>query len=171
MALIIETGAIVPGANSYVSVAEADAYLAYSAQRAAWNVLNEADKEANLVQAARALDVSVTWKGKPVESTQPRAWPRKCIVINGEEFPSDQVPSQVKQAQMELAALMMQGDRTADPDSAGISSLSVGKGALSVEFDKTTTPTILGPVIPSMISIFSNGTIGGGFRTAPTYRT
>lgn len=171
MALIIEDGTIVAGANSYVSVAEADSYLAFSAQRASWAVLSTPDKEANLVQAVRALDVSVVWKGTPVETTQPRAWPRSGVVLNGELYPDNQVPSQVKTAQMELAAMMMQGDRTADPDSAGISEMSIGKGALSVTFDKTTTPTILGPVIPALLADFSNGTLGRGFRTASVFRT
>lgn len=170
MALIIETGAVVPGANSYVSVAEADSYLAYSAQRVAWAALATPDKEAALVQAARALNTAVIWKGTPVELTQALAWPRNGVYVGSELLPSDTIPGQVKTSQMELAALMMQGDRTADPDSAGIASMSLGKGALAVTFDKSTAPTILGPVIPSLLRDLSEGTIGGGFRTASTYR-
>lgn len=181
MALIKETGGIVAGANTYVTVAEADAFLAYHTTRAAWAAMTEADKEAALVQACRAMDAVCAWKGAKVDIDQPRAWPRAGVTVSGiaeawnplwsrsgAGYPSDQVPQAVRDAQCELAALMAQGDRTADLDSAGIKSVKVGKGALEVEFDPSTAPRMIGRLPPALLSDYITG--AGGKGTVKVYR-
>lgn len=181
MALIKETGAIITGANTYVTVEEADAFLAYHATRVAWAAMTTGDKEAALVQAARAMDAICAWKGQKMDIDQPRAWPRAGVMVStvaeawnplysrsGAGYPSDQVPQAVKDAQCELAALMAQGDRTADQDSAGIKSMKVGKGALEIEFDPSTAPRMIGRLPPALLSDYITGT--GARGSVAVYR-
>ena len=139
------------------------------------------DKEAAIVQAARALDAVCAWKGAKVDINQPRAWPRAGVTVtgiamawnplwsqSGAGYPSDEVPQAVRDAQCELAALMAQGDRTADLDSAGIKSVKVGKGALEVEFDPSTAPRMIGRLPPALLSDYITGT--GARGTVSVYR-
>ena len=49
MALIVEDGTIVAGANSFVTVAEADAYIANFNDQV-WAALLPADKDAHIVK-------------------------------------------------------------------------------------------------------------------------
>lgn len=176
LALIIEDGTRVAGANSYVTLDEANAYLAYHAQRVAWAALSDDDKAAAIVQATRALDSGCSWKGQKVDLQQARAWPRYGVIIEGGPgvaweprrsrymggVGDNEVPTAVKEASMELAALMMAGDRTADSDSAGIKSVNLGDNAIAVEFDPTTTPKLLGKIVPLMLSDYINGGTGRG---------
>ena len=182
LALIIEDGSRVPGANSYVTLDEANAYLAYHAQRVAWASLTDDGKAAAIVQATRALDAGCAWKGQQVDVNQARAWPRYGVIIEGgagmawEPMRSrymggvgdNEVPLRVKEASMELAALMMAGDRTADPDSAGIKSVGLGDKALDIVFDAATMPKMLGKIVPLMLSEYTNG---GGRGMVPVVRS
>lgn len=170
MPLIIETGAIVPNANSYVTLEEANAYMEYSATRVLWAAMTDPDKEAAIVQATRAMDATVTWKGDKVRWDQPRQWPRTGVQIDtggiawnplgsnyAAQVPADTIPQAIKEASIELASMMAQGDRTADPDSAGIKSVKLGKGALEVEFDPSTTPQMLGRLPPALLNDYMEG--------------
>lgn len=170
LTLTIEDGSQVPGANSYVSVAEADTYLSYSAQRAAWGALSDDGKIAALVQAARMLN-GAAWKGSKVDIAQPLAWPRYGITDDQSRvawdalasqhvgvYPDNAIPQEIKDAQSELAALQAVSDRAGDQDADGIKSVKVGKGALEVEFDASTRPTTYGKMVNSIIAPFCTGT-------------
>ena len=45
MTVVVETGAVTAGANSYASVAEATTYLTARAREAAWTAYTTAQKE------------------------------------------------------------------------------------------------------------------------------
>lgn len=177
LVLIIEDGTGVPGANSYVTTGEADAYLSFHAQRSAWAAKSADDKAAALVQAARMLN-GANWKGSKIDIGQSLAWPRYGVMDENAVtawdplgsrqstvYPDDQVPQPVKDAQCELAILQATtGDRTADKDSDGIRSVKVGKGALEVEFDASTRPTTFGNAVNGLLAgaglVASNGRCG-----------
>jgi len=75
--LIVEDGSIVPGAESYCSVAAADAYHSGRAN-ATWAGLDQATKEANLRKATEYM-VSIyrqRWKGLRASINQALDWPR-----------------------------------------------------------------------------------------------
>lgn len=181
LSLVIEDGTIVPGANSYVDLTTADAYLAFSAQRAAWAALDGDSKVAALVQAARMLN-GASWKGEKVSVHQPLAWPRYGVMDSDARtawsplesrhvsaYGDDVVPQAVKDAQCELAILQAAADRAGDQDSDGIKSVKVGKGALEVEFDAATRPTTFGNMVNSIIAPLTHGT--GRTRLVRTYRS
>ncbi len=95
MALIIEDGTAVDGANSYGTVAEADSHFVDR------NILNwagegatEADKEGYLIEAADYLNQFFSWRGEPLSYTQGMGLPTLAF---------DFIPANVKIAQFMLA--------------------------------------------------------------------
>lgn len=128
MALVIETGSIVAGAESYADVAYCDTYHS-NRGNAAWSALVTADKEAALRKACAYLDghYRPRWKGLRVNYvTQPLEWPRINVNIANTELntlyaygynsfvPVDQIPQRIKDAQCELALRTLSGDLAAD---------------------------------------------------------
>ena len=117
MAIIIETGAIVAGAESYISAADATTY--HTARgNTSWTG-TDAVKEAALRKAASYLDGHYRnrWKGckvRPVPSdgldTQSMEWPRDYVEISGYLFPFDEIPQRIKDAQCELALIALSAD-------------------------------------------------------------
>lgn len=159
MTLTKETGTADPASNSYATVAEADDYFTRHTSGTTWGTKSTEDKETLLIMAGRTLDYGAQWKGVRVSLKQGMQWPRMGVEIEGQCWPSDEVPKQVKEAQYELAALIMTGgDRNADSDSDGVKSLSLGKGAIAVEFDAATSKALLGKAAPQLIRMFAIST-------------
>lgn len=104
MALVIEDGSNVSGAESYVSAAEYAAFhLAYYGTA---ETATEAVQEAALRRAAAYLD-GLSWGGlKAHGRLQAMAWPRSWVA-DAEGFAIDaaSVPKEVKDAQMIFARL------------------------------------------------------------------
>ena len=113
------------GETSYVTLAEAEAYMASRTDSDAWDGLTEPEREAALVTAARVLD-SHRWKGRRVEREQPMAWPRTGTTYDGWDVPSNEVPEVVRRAQMELAAEVAAGEFMAPDELARFSRARVG---------------------------------------------
>jgi len=107
-------------ANSYVSLAEANAYFADRAHAESWEEVE--NQEQMLITASSQLDWYVTWKGTRVTGTQAMDWPRSGVYDKvGELYPEDVIPNDVKVAVYELALSSFDVDRTADGDLAGLS--------------------------------------------------
>lgn len=120
MALSIETGEIIPGANSYVTAAECTTYHA-ARGNTAWTG-TDAVKEAALLKAAQYLDGHYCnrFKGgkyQPLEQTM--QWPRVGVVIDGHLLDAYTIPQRLKDAQCELALIALSAD-LAPSVSAGI---------------------------------------------------
>ena len=133
MSLTVETGAIVAGAESYVTVAEATTYHG-NRGNALW-AGTDAVKEAALRKAAAYLDGRYRnrWKGRRVQPVvQPMEWPRGGVCVgsngiipsgsasydigmSGEIFISfNSIPQRLKSAQCELAVKALDGDLAGD---------------------------------------------------------
>ena len=80
--------------DSYVTVAEADAYHAIRPSATTWAALSEPEKEQRLVAASDYLDSQYIFNGKKTDENQPREFPR-----NGET----DTPTAIKKAVFELA--------------------------------------------------------------------
>lgn len=107
MALVVETGAGLADANSYLSVDQADAYhLARDNRR--WNAAGPDDKQAALIRATQYLDVAYLFAGTPTSITQALAWPRGGALV---------VPPLVLAAAAELALRALDGPLL--PDTTG----------------------------------------------------
>jgi hypothetical protein len=102
MALIIETGAGVPGADSYATVAQCEAYaLAHYGSSLAGSTAN---KEAAMRRATAYMD-GLKWRGKRTTGrVQGMAWPRVGMVdCDGNEIGANEIPVEVIAAQHEFA--------------------------------------------------------------------
>lgn len=100
MALVIEDGSGVPGADSYATAAE----LANRAEAYGWTIpADTAGQEILLRRAAEAMN-ALDWKGRRVSATQSLAWPREGVEVDGELLPDDMIPGPIQYGQMALAA-------------------------------------------------------------------
>ena len=80
MPLIVEDGTLPAGANSFASVADADAYHAARLTAAWTDELAEAQKEAALIRASDWLNRKVMWNGRKASRSQRMAWPRAGVI-------------------------------------------------------------------------------------------
>lgn len=135
--IVVEDGSATnPNANSYISLADADAYLV---PRGLWPVTpdvpgeNEGDpaipdpvmvaaKESALLRAADYLN-TLQWYGQPVDWQRTMAWPRIGVPQPGGSnvaaLPDNIVPKAVAQAQAELAGLIYGGTNPLAPVERG----------------------------------------------------
>lgn len=129
MPLIVETGAGIPGAESYVSAADA---LTYHANRvnSSWAAADTATQEAKLREATAYVDGTYRrrWKGWRIE--QALEWPRYEVTISGAlqrnvssggfiggaYLPYNQIPQRLKDAVCEAALRALSGPLLADLD-------------------------------------------------------
>ena len=97
--LIVEDGSIVTGANTYVTLAEVKTY----ADARGLTYPDDTQLEKNIILSTDYLQ-SLCYQGMQVEPTvQPLKWPREDVWIYGVELPSDSIPNDLKNAQIEAA--------------------------------------------------------------------
>lgn len=100
MALVIEDGSIVAGADSYASAAELSVYL----QARQLTDLPEPQAESLLIQAGQYLNgFEQRYRGTRVSAAQFMSWPRTDANVNGFDLLDTDIPQQLKFAQMQLA--------------------------------------------------------------------
>src|SRR5690349_15943439 len=99
MALVIETGSIVPGAESFATAAE---LVTYAGNFGRVIPADTPTQEALLRRAALEMGAK-PWKGRTVSPAQTLAWPRYEVCLNRFPVPSNTIPAQIKAGQMALA--------------------------------------------------------------------
>ncbi|MBK8006761.1 MAG: hypothetical protein IPK12_23515 [Gemmatimonadetes bacterium] len=112
---IIET----PGsasANSFVSVAEATAYLEARLNSSAWTSASTEDQKAALVEATRELAFRA-WIGRKASTTQALPWPREWALdpdapVGGTYLDSTTIPQRLQDATCELALEFLRAGTT-----------------------------------------------------------
>lgn len=132
MAIVVETGAIVTGANSYVSRADA---IAYAAGRGV-TLADSTATDAMLIKAGAYLEsFRSRFKGQLLERDQPLAWPRYNAVIEGFAWDTDEIPRHVINAQLAVLLEINAGDDPFNPtpQQGQITQESVA-GAVSVSY-------------------------------------
>lgn len=137
MALVTTPGSA--SANSYASVAEANAYNASRPFSTGWTG-SDAVKEAALTEAARLLDAAFRWTGMAVDDVQALTWPRSGMLSrNGFAIPTSgtsSIPQALKDAQSEFARQLLEANRTADDDAQKAGIEKVKAGSVEVTFKK-----------------------------------
>lgn len=132
MAFIVETGAIVVGANSYSSLTDANLYFTDRGSPTAWTDSTDITKRASLIYATAWLDQNITWNSSIQTTEQSLGWPRAAFydkegrTIGGVGI----IPSQVKIAAYELALEWIQQPFN-ESSSEGVSSESIGSTSIS----------------------------------------
>lgn len=148
MALVVEDGTGLANADSYISEADADVYVAAFEPegKADWDAATSGEKEVALRKAAQWLDVTyvLLWKGSRIDEDMALDWPRKNVVSEGALLDSDAVPERVRQAQVEAAVRLLSEELLAD--------VSVGTDAIQRERAK------LGPLEEEVSYIGSKDT-------------
>lgn len=145
--LIVEDGTMPEGANTYVSLELADAYLV---PRGLWETTPDdagdsviAKKEAAIIRAFDALN-TLNWVGDVPDWQRVTAWPRENVPMPGVEpkpgeeptfLPADTVPRAVVQAQMELAGLIYGGLNPLAPVERGGKIVSMSESSKEGDVD------------------------------------
>lgn len=124
-------------ANSYVLIADVDAYALASLASDAWDNADDL-KLIYVIRAARLLDSMVVYPGRPTDTIQRMQWPRVWVSHPSYGYYDvNIIPNAVKDAQCALAIyLATQATNTDDPfaglDSVNLTRLSVGP--ISLDF-------------------------------------
>lgn len=153
MALVLtkEDGTGKADANSYATRADGDAYHEGHVAASDWTAATDAEKEASLVMATRAVDALFRFDGWKRTSAQALQWPRmRCPDVEhsggATYLPEDAVPLGLRDAVCELARHFLVEDRTGDAEGIGLRSLSI-EGAMRMVFD----PLRPKPVVPQFV--------------------
>jgi hypothetical protein len=140
MSFIVETGAGLSTANSYLSVADANTYHTDHSGSTSWSGASQADKEKALRLATQYIDARYDgrWKGSRSNEDQALAWPRANVVdSDGYILDSDDLPARLEHAVGELALRVLEGDTLFDDISEPGSIASETIVAGPVEFSQT----------------------------------
>ena len=138
--IIIETGAGLADADSYASVASADARCA-SLGLTAWAALAEASKEIALRKAVQFMaSYRTRWAGRRVYQHQALDWPRYNVVVDSFIVPSIIVPVDVVNACIDLAVRAGNGEDLLPDLDTGSNAIKKDKtGPLETEYFQNTT--------------------------------
>ena len=159
MALEVEDGSIVTGAESYISVADASNYHTVRGNTAWAALTTDALREAALRRATDYMRQAYRsrWQGYKVNEDQALDWPRYDVEVEGYAIDSDIVPTEIKNACAELA--LKASSAELNPDlTQGVLSETVG--SISVTYDKASPQFTRYRAIDSLLSPYLKA--GGG---------
>ena len=156
MALIIEDGTIVTGAQSYVSASDCRIY----ALARGLKFTDDAAGEQALVRATTWLDSAYPWTGARTGGRgQPLQWPRQNVTdVEGNPIANDEIPQEVVSACCEAAVRELAKPGSLSPDytpAKRIKSASVD-GAVSVEYvggSEMPISTVIDGILTSLIVV------------------
>jgi hypothetical protein len=123
--------ALVVGTNSYVTVAEAVAYLADRIDTDMWDTATPEDQAKALVTATRMID-DKAFVGQMVSNTQPLCWPRVNATIKDPKFggtvtfPTTTVPERLKRAVIEQALHLLSNENLLESRALELEKIKVG---------------------------------------------
>jgi hypothetical protein len=156
LTLIKEDGTGRNDANSYASVADADAYHDGHLYAAAWTAASGANKEKALVMATRLIDSQFQFDGVRAKETQALQWPREgchdpdADGWNGGTVADNVVPKGVVEATCEMARELLIADRTAAHAGEGLKYHNVGTEQTG--YDKSDTRPVISDVAQAMLA-------------------
>lgn len=152
MAIIVEDGTVVTGANSYISEAELTAYAT------ARGVTLSGDTEQLLIKAMDYIE-SLDFIGLKYVISQPLQWPRWGVVIDGYYEQVEDIPQLLKDGLAEVAIAIDNGE---DPlaDIARVKT-KVKVGPISTEYAPGQSTSIVRRIDNKLYKILK-GSGGGG---------
>ncbi len=175
MALTVETGAGVPGADSYLGLADADQRLD-ARGAAAWAEAPAAAREAALRRATDRLDAlhGGRWIGVAAvpDAVNGRAWPRRdAVEASGRGHAADAVPEAVRAATALLALVLLGTDPAADP--SGLRRVALGPFAVEFDTGATGLPAEVAALVAPLLRDGAGAVprpFAGGGAAAPAFR-
>ena len=159
MAAIINATVGGVSANSYITLAEANAYHESRLNSSTWDVATDDQKNRALITATRLLDEHMTWLGVWTSDEQALAWPRigepddeGYLYDNlGRTIDSNEIPVKLKEATAEFARFLLESDRTAD-STEGIASVTVGSIGVSFNQNRPAQRKVIPDAVLEMIN-------------------
>lgn len=152
--------------NSYLSVADADAYFNNRLNAAAWTGETDADQKARaLIQATEWLE-GFTYVGARVTTTQRLSWPR--IDEGDDAFTTTEIPLNLQRACCELALHLLRAGSTDPLAPSGLeafSTIQVGPIDLSIRSAAASgaLPTVVKRLLRDLVAVgFGQFTITRG---------
>lgn len=124
-------------ANSYVTLAGANAYFETVPESSTWTNKTDDQKNRALISATRWID-SLNFYGDRCTETQALKWPREDYKVDGIELACTLIPEPIKTATYELARALAQ-DTDAITGTTGTTGIydEVELGDLRVKYNKT----------------------------------
>jgi hypothetical protein len=148
MALTVENGSLVAGANSYVSIEDARAYAADRGLSLPDDAAECADV---LVRAADYVDsFRSRFVGMTVSADQSMEWPRTGVYIRGRALSQTSVPALLVNAQVEAAVILAAGIDLMPYNSSSRLVKREKIGPLETEYETTGGG---GSIVPRTISV------------------
>lgn len=124
-----------PSAQSYLSVAEADAYFATRIKSDLWDALEDSGKEKALVTATRRLDAELYGSIK-TQATQALQWPRTGLVdTSGYPISGLTIPANMQYATCEVAYFMLDEQMLSAYEMDSFSDWNVGSISVKINRD------------------------------------
>lgn len=148
---MINTDITSPDANSYATEDEL----------AAFGALRGIELPDNLIPLLiKAMDYleGLDWVGQKTDPRQPLSWPRVGVVMDGYDFPTDEVPRQVITAQCMLAVEAIEGDLLTSVREAAVKTERV-EGAVTMTY-AVAEGEVFTPSYPAVVAIL--GDLAGG---------
>lgn len=133
MTIIVETGEIVEGANSYVTTSELQDYADDR------GITLSGDLEQLLIQSMDFIE-SLSFIGWKKSKDQDLQWPRCCVFIDGYCFPSDEIPKELKKAELAVAVSIDQGNGPLSLIERSTKSETVGPISVTYMDESVTNP-------------------------------
>lgn len=157
--------------NSYLTLAEADAYFLDALHATAWTSATEGDRGKAIVSATRFIDAKFIFKGVKTDQAQALSFPRYGVAnLDGYNYDSDELPPRLKDATAELALSLLAGGISAFSDpSTGIR--KVKAGVVEVEFDKEDRVETITDDVSALISHLVKNSLNSGFQQVNLSRT
>ena len=134
----VEDGTNVSGANSYITLADANQYVDNTSGDSTWTApATDAAKEKALRMATQYVDAEYapSWKGVASEDNQALDWPRAGVTLrDGYGIDSDEIPQALKDAVCELAVDYLVNGTLMDDVSSPGSVKRKQAGPVSIEY-------------------------------------
>lgn len=167
MAITLDSTVAGVDANSYASLADAQAYidtLVPTTLGDSWNDSGEEEQTAALVMATRLLDTWFDWIGFVHSGDQRLLWPRSGVTgLNGYSQPEDEIPERIIEATAEWARQLLAGDKLSDSDIETNKLKSLKAGPVELEFGGGVTAKSVPDSVMAMVAYF--GTLRSKYGT------
>lgn len=154
MAIVVEDGSIVSGANSYVSEADLTAFAT------ARGITLVADEDELLIKAMDYIE-SLDFQGIKVSRDQSLQWPRAYVTIDQYNFPSNAIPNELKNGLCQVAIAIDQDMNPLAPLEQTVKREKVD--VIEVEYmDGSTSQAIARTITSSLYKLLNSGGGVGG---------
>lgn len=170
--IVVEDGTGLANSNSYISLSDAQAYFAARLWSSGFTGATTDNQSLAILTATKVIDQLVKFYGFKKTDAQALQWPRYRVPdpdiggnfgygvgvppISGPWIADNVIPKKLKDCVCELAIVLLKSDRTAEPGQRGINKVSLGKGAISTEFDPLRAPMPIPDFIKAILSVYGS---------------